>query len=145
MTSPAVEERDRPCVLIVEDDPPLRTLMQLTLQREDLVTAAAADGIEAIERLESATFRVVLLDLMMPRMNGWEVIDWLRDHPSKLPRTVVVVTAADRSVFARLDPDVVNAIIVKPFDIYELAGYVCRCCETPVERDRRSKRVIGEA
>ena len=132
-------------MLVVENDPPLRKLMQLSLQREGVTTAAARDGVEAIDQLGRLPFRAVLLDLMMPRVNGWEVIDWLRDHPSKVPSAVIVVTAADRSVFAELDAGVVNAIIVKPFDLGELTGYVHRWCETPLERDRRSKRVIGDA
>jgi DNA-binding response OmpR family regulator len=133
------------CVLVVEDDTPLRKLLTLTLKRERLTVTTVADGAEAIDALARESFRVVLLDLMMPRISGWDVIEWLKGHPSELPRTVIVVTAADRNVFAELDPEIVNAIIVKPFDTYELAGYVKRCCEAPVERDRRSKRLVGHA
>lgn len=133
------------CVLVVEDDAPLRRLLTLTLEREDLTVTVVADGAEAIDALARESFRVVLLDLMMPRISGWDVIEWLKANPSNLPRTLVVVTAADRNVFTELDPAIVNAIIVKPFDTYELAGYVKRCCEAPVERDRRSKRLVGHA
>jgi CheY-like chemotaxis protein len=132
-------------VLVVEDDAPLRRLLTLTLEREDLTVTVVADGAEAIDALARESFRVVLLDLMMPRISGWDVIEWLKANPSNLPRTLVVVTAADRNVFTELDPAIVNAIIVKPFDTYELAGYVKRCCEAPVERDRRSKRLVGHA
>jgi DNA-binding response OmpR family regulator len=134
-----------PCVLVVEDDPPLRELIALTLRREGLRVDAVSDGGEAIERLEKETYRVIVLDLMMPRVSGWDVIAWLAEHRSSLPRTVIVVTAADRTVFSALDPEIVNAIIVKPFDIYELAGYVGRCCEAPIDRDRRQKRLLGHA
>jgi len=130
-------------VLIVEDDTALRELMALTLRREELRVPTARDGAEAMAELRNAHFVVVLLDLMMPRVSGWDVIDWLKEHPDRRPHSLVVVTAADREVFAALDPHVVNAIVVKPFDIYELAGYVQRCCENPAHRDRRSKRVIG--
>jgi two-component system, NtrC family, response regulator PilR len=143
MTSSDQSVAPEPCVLVVEDDPPLRELIVLTLQREGLRVDAVADGREAIERLQAETYRVIVLDLMMPRVSGWEVIAWLAEGRSSLPRTVIVVTAADRAVFATLDPEIVNAIIVKPFDIYELAGYVSRCCEAPVDRDRRHKRLIG--
>ena len=82
---------------------------------------------------------------MMPRTNGWEVISWLKEHPAKRPRTLIVVTAFDQAVFAALDPELVNAIIIKPFDIDELGGYVRRSCEVALEKDRRAKRVIGRA
>lgn len=146
MSMAEVLDRDASrCALVVEDDPPLRALMQLSLRRERVNTEAAGDGLQAIDQLARGRFRVLLLDLMMPHVNGWEVIDWLREHPSKMPSTVIVVTAGDRSAFDELDPEVVNAIFVKPFDLHELTGYVRRWCETPLERDRRSKRVIGDA
>lgn len=130
-------------VLVVEDELALRNLMALTLRREGLEVSTANDGEQAIEELAKHPVRVLVLDLMMPRVSGWDVIEWLKAHPEQRPRSVVVVTAADRSVFSQLDPAVVNAIIVKPFDTYELAGYVRRCCEEPHVQDRRRKRVVG--
>ncbi|MGA7614559.1 MAG: response regulator [Thermoanaerobaculia bacterium] len=131
------------CVLVVDDDTAVRNLIRISLEREKLEVVTALDGLEAIQHLEDERCSVLILDLMMPRVSGWEVIEWLKLHPERAPRTVVVVTAADRVVFSQLDPEVVNAIIVKPFDVYELAGYVSRCCEAPVDRDRRQKRLIG--
>ena len=81
---------------------------------------------------------------MMPRMNGWQVIAWLKEHPANRPRTLIVVTAFDQAVFAALDPELVNAIIIKPFNTDELGGYVRRCCESDIERDRRSKRLVRQ-
>jgi DNA-binding response OmpR family regulator len=139
------KRRHAPCVLVVEDDDPLRKLLTVTLEREGLDVASVKDGAEAIGCLDRHEYRVVVLDLMMPRVSGWDVIDWLKEHPSSLPRTLIVVTAADRNVFAELEPGIVNAIIVKPFDTYEVAGYVRRFCDAPLDRDRRSKRLIGRA
>jgi len=130
-------------VLVAEDDKPLRKLIELTLRRERLSVVTAADGEEAIRELSRARFRVLVLDLMMPKVSGWDVIEWLRDHPERAPRTVIVSTAADRSILTALDPGVVNAILIKPFNTHELAGYVHRCCATMVDRDRRRKRLVG--
>jgi DNA-binding response OmpR family regulator len=130
-------------VLVVEDDHGLRNLTALALEREGLPVATAKDGREALDCLSREKYQVVLLDLMMPRVSGWDVIDWLKDHADARPHSLIVVTAADREVFSALNPEIVNAIIVKPFDIYELAGYVERCCELPADRDRRKKRLIG--
>lgn len=129
-------------VLVAEDETPLLKLMATALKHEGLSVATAHDGAEAIENLSKNTYRVVLLDLMMPRVNGWEVIDWLKAHRDRRPYSLVVVTAADRNVFAELDPDIVNAIIIKPFDTWELTGYVKRSCDQD-SPDRRSRRVVG--
>ena len=132
-----------PDVLVIEDEVPLLHLMAAALQHEGLTVATAQDGYEGIECMTREKYHVVLLDLMMPRVNGWEVIGWLRAHPDHRPYSLIVVTAADRNVFAELDPEIVNAIIVKPFDTWELAGYVKRCCEHG--NDRRHRRVVGLA
>lgn len=137
--------RQQTPVLVVEDDPALRKLVAATLRRADLTVITARDGAEAIERLRTMTFRAIVLDLMMPRVSGWDLVEWLKKNPEKRPRSVVVVTAADRHVFSELDPQIVNAIIVKPFDTHELSGYVSACCDGPTNADRRRKRVIGQA
>ena len=129
-------------VLIVEDEPAIRRLLALTLQHEGMSVATARDGLEAIETLKSRHFRVHILDLMMPRVSGWEVIDWLKERPEGRPRSVIVVSATNRDVLKELEPEVVNAIVFKPFDVNELAGYVKACCG-PADDDRRSKRMVG--
>jgi len=131
-----------PDVLVIEDEIPLLKLMATALQHEGLTVATADDGAEGIECLSVGDYSVVLLDLMMPRVNGWEVIEWLKAHPDHRPYSLIVVTAADRNIFADLDPAIVNAIIVKPFDTWELAGYVKRCCDR-AGGDRRHRRVVG--
>lgn len=133
-----------PKVLVVEDETPLLKLMATALEHEGLSVATARDGAEAIDSLSENQYRAVLLDLMMPRVNGWDVIEWLKAHRDRRPYSLVVVTAADRNVFAQLDPEIVNAIIIKPFDTWELTGYVKRCCDHD-RRDRRHRRVVGMA
>lgn len=129
-------------VLIVDDDRSVQNLIVASLQREGLAADTANDGTQAIDKLKKKTYSAIILDLMMPRMSGWDVIDWLRDNPDKTPYSVIVSTAADRAVLHELDPKVVNAIFVKPFNTLELAGYV-RASSALSTRDRRSKRVIG--
>jgi two-component system response regulator MprA len=129
-------------VLIVEDDNAIRRLLAVTFKHEGLNVTTARDGIEAIDALSQNHFRVLLLDLMMPRMSGWEVIDWLKSGEGRKPQSVIVVSATNRDVIRELEPQVVNAIVFKPFDVNELAGYVKACCG-PVDDDRRSKRMVG--
>ncbi len=130
-------------VLVVDDDKAIRELMAAVFRREGLDAETAADGDVAIDLLREKRYRVLVLDLMMPRLSGWEVIGWLRSHPEYRPRTVIISTAADRNAFSAIDPEVVNAIFVKPFDIAELGGYVRACCHLPAPTDRRRGRVIG--
>ena len=130
-------------VLVVDDERPIRELVATLLERQGLPTEKANDGEAAIERMTETRYSVVVLDLMMPKLSGWDVIGWLRAHPEKRPRTVIVCTAADRGALSQLDPEVVNAIFVKPFDARELGAYVRACADLPAPRDRRSKRIIG--
>jgi DNA-binding response OmpR family regulator len=129
-------------VLVVDDDRTVQGLIVAALQREMLEPETAGDGAQAIARLKKKRFGAIILDLMMPRMSGWEVIDWLRENRDLTPNSVLISTAADRAVLHELDPTIVNAIFVKPFNALELAAYVHACTSLPV-RDRRSKRVIG--
>ena len=128
-------------VLVVEDDAAIRRLLAVTLRHQGLHVTTARDGFEAIEQLKQHRFRVLILDLMMPRVTGWEVIDWLKGEPSGKPQSVIVVSATNREVIRELEPEVVNAIVFKPFDVNELAGYVKACCGP--NDDRRVKRMVG--
>jgi CheY-like chemotaxis protein len=132
-------------VLIVDDEKAIRDLVAAVVRREGLVADVAADGDSAIEHLRETRYQVVVLDLMMPRLSGWEVIGWLRSNPAYRPRTVIISTAADRSILGDLDPDVVNAIFIKPFDVAELGAYVRACAQLPRPRDRRRRRIVGPA
>lgn len=132
-------------VLIVEDDQPIRELLAATFRRQELSVLTAQDGAEGIALLAAGKFRVLVLDLMMPRVSGWEVIDWLRDDLHRKPRTVIVVSAADRSILQELEPAVVNAIVFKPFDAYELSNYVAACATNDFDRDLRVRRIVGGA
>lgn len=131
-------------VLVAEDDDAIRRLLAITLRRTGLIVDMVRDGAEAIQLLAQRRYRVLISDLMMPKMSGWDVIRWLQKHPEERPLSVIITTAADRGVMRDLDPNVVNAIFVKPFNATELAGYVIACCGHPSGRDRRRSRVVRD-
>lgn len=128
-------------VLLAEDDVSIQRLVALALRRRGLTVYVAADGEEAIAELQSRRHSVLVLDLMMPKVSGWDLIDWLGQHPEHRPSSVIVVSAADRALLQNLDPTVVNAIIFKPFDVTQLAAYV-RAAADRDDRDRRHLRVV---
>jgi two-component system OmpR family response regulator len=113
-------------VLIVEDDPPLRGLLRTLLQRADRYDiATCADGQEAIELLAGHSFDVILLDLMMPRKDGFAVIDYLRAHrPAQLSVVLVMTAMVTDDSPVRLDPSVVHGVISKPFDNADVVSLV---------------------
>ena len=128
-------------VLVAEDDPAILNLIASALRRRKLQLVTAADGAEALQHLRDRQLLVLVLDLMMPAVSGWEVIAWLAANPERKPRTVIVVSAAERGMLQDLDPSVVNAVIFKPFDVMQLAAYVKASCELPHE-DRRRSRIV---
>src|SRR5262249_47151194 len=92
--------RDRP-VLIVEDDAPLRELLRRMLEREGYAVVEADNGQAALERLRDGTPGVILLDLMMPVMDGFEFLVERRREDLGRDVPVIVLTAMDLSAEER--------------------------------------------
>jgi CheY-like chemotaxis protein len=107
-------------ILIVDDDAAIRTLLVALCRRLKYESDVAADGVEALEKISGGHFDLVLLDLMMPRMNGYQVIDALRSIASRPP--VIVLTAHGDTRSAAANVEVVHAVLRKPFDVATLIG-----------------------
>jgi CheY-like chemotaxis protein len=101
--------RDFP-VLVVDDDPDFRDLARRTLEREGYAVVEADNGRAALERLRESAPGVVLLDLMMPEMDGFDFVAAVRADPAWRSLPIVVITAKDLS----------------PEDHERLNGYVAR-------------------
>jgi signal transduction histidine kinase/CheY-like chemotaxis protein/HAMP domain-containing protein len=97
-------------VLVVDDDPKTREMMRRTLQKAGCTVAEAANGSEAIEALERATPGLVLLDLMMPGMDGFDVLERLQGEETWREVPVIVVTAKD---LTREDVERLNGRVAK--------------------------------
>lgn len=80
-------------ILVVEDDPHARKLMQTVLEQNGYSVLTAKDGVEALEVMDSKHVDLVVLDVMMPRMDGYEFTKELRDGGSDLP--ILMVTARE--------------------------------------------------
>ena len=117
-------------VLIVDDDAAIRTLVQNIFRRSGYVVEAAEDGAQAIDRFETDRYDVIILDLMMPVVNGFEVLEWMqKSRPGESENCVIVLTAAAQRDLKQLDGDSVYAVIRKPFDLEELLNTVSQCVQ----------------
>ena len=121
-------------VLVADDDPSIRQLLCTIVRREHLDVDCVADGQEAIDHLIEHEYSVILLDLMMPRVDGFAVIDYLRKHPPATKPVVLVITAYADQRFKKVDPNIVAGVLRKPFEIAEL-GNIVRLCVTGFDEE----------
>ena len=117
----------QPRVLVADDDQAIRQLVCTIVKREGLEVDCVADGAEAIEMLRRHIYAVVLVDLMMPRVDGFGVIEHLKTHPPDYKPVVLVITAYADQTFKKVDPDVVTGVVRKPFEVADV-GNVVRLC-----------------
>jgi DNA-binding response OmpR family regulator len=108
-------------VLVVDDEPQIVWMLQFTLEAEGYRTLAAADGRTALDEVRQHHPSVVLLDIMMPVMDGWAFLEELQAIPAGVRPRVIVVSACsslrDRAKAAELGAD---AFVAKPFSVDDL-------------------------
>jgi CheY-like chemotaxis protein len=113
-------------VLVVDDDKPIRVLMSRILRRSGFVVEEAVDGQDAIEKLAAGDFDAMVLDLMMPRVDGFGVLSYLTEHAPRMVPKTVVATAFSRSDVRERFQRICN-VISKPFEISLLTDSVHAC------------------
>ncbi len=112
--------------LVCEDDPSIRALVQTIVRREGFDVDLAEEGAAAIERLEKRCYDLVVLDLMMPGIDGYRVVEKVKERwPEQLPHIIIMtaVTEALRDTFLAS----VCIVLPKPFDINKLSAVVHDC------------------
>jgi CheY-like chemotaxis protein len=114
----------KPAVLITDDDPGIRGLLQTMTLMTGCTVETAANGFEAIEKLRSKSFDLLLLDLMMPMMSGYDVVDQMKKMEARPAVIVLTATHADATALERLDGRVVSSILRKPFDIEAASEFI---------------------
>jgi two-component system alkaline phosphatase synthesis response regulator PhoP len=114
-------------VLVVDDEPQVVWMLQFSLEAEGFQTFAARDGRTALDELRHHRPQLMLLDIMMPVVDGWSVLQEIRDLPeADRPRVVVVsarATLRDRAKAAELGA---VAFVAKPFNVDDLLGVLNR-------------------
>jgi DNA-binding response OmpR family regulator len=117
---------DQAAVLLVDDNQATCALVTAILRKEFRVEIAT-DGVEAIEKLRSSRYAAVLLDIRMPRLDGFAVLKHLESSaPDVIPK-VLVFTALGELTLKALDQYPICGIVRKPFDIDELLAVVKQC------------------
>jgi two-component system, OmpR family, alkaline phosphatase synthesis response regulator PhoP len=126
MTDAGVKEAQPYRALVVEDDPAIRRLVEKLLTRSRIVIDTASDGLTAIDKLRQQQYSVLVLDLMVPELNGFEIIDFIKSEKMSVP--VAVVSAVSQQALTKLDLDVVKLVISKPFDVDEFTKAILTLC-----------------
>ena len=110
-------------VLVVDDEPQVAWVLRFSLEHEGYRTYTASNGVEALEEFEKHHPRLMVLDLMMPEMDGWAVLRALTKLPHEERPRIVIVSALtgpdDKAKATALGAD---AFVPKPFDVEELIG-----------------------
>ncbi len=117
----------KPRVLVADDDQSIRQLVQTVVRRENIEVDTAFDGQDTIEKLQENEYDLILLDLMMPRVDGFGVIEYLKSHPQQHKPVVLVITAYADQKFKDVDPNIVAGVLRKPFEIADLGNLVRLC------------------
>ncbi len=102
-------------VLVADDDPDVRKQLGEVLSQHRLGYDEAANGSEAIQQLKKRKYALAFIDLMMPRVDGWAVVDFIRNHAEHRATKTYVVAAGEQRLSAA-DQDVVSGVVSKPFD-----------------------------
>jgi DNA-binding response OmpR family regulator len=132
MASPLSGKRRPARILVVEDDPVILRLLEVNLGLEGFEVETAARGEEALEMAKKAPPALILLDVMMPGLSGWEVARKLKDESSTAEVPVILLSARAQEEDRRRGQELgVEAYVTKPFDPSELAEMIRRMVRRP--------------
>jgi CheY-like chemotaxis protein len=117
-------------ILVVEDDPAIRRLVRMVLQRGGYNVEVASDGVEAVLKLGVNEYDVIVLDLMMPNLDGFAFMTTIAEHDPDRLRRIIVTSAASPTVIRERMRGTPYSLLPKPFDIDDLASRVRSCIES---------------
>ena len=102
-------------LLVVDDDHAIRKLLERIAKRAGFEVETAKDGADALEMIEARDYDIALVDLMMPRLSGYELVQRISTRERR--PVVIVATALTNSDLATVDDTMVRRVIRKPFDV----------------------------
>jgi chemosensory pili system protein ChpA (sensor histidine kinase/response regulator) len=110
-----VVENLRKVALVVDDSLTMRKVLSRVLEREDFEVVTANDGMDAIEKLQEITPDIILTDIEMPRMDGFEFSRYVRDNPATLKTPLIVISSRTADKHRNVATEIgVNAFLGKP-------------------------------
>lgn len=126
----AIEKR----VLVVDDDDAIRALLCTILRRRGISVDSARNGADALDRCERCRYAVILLDLMMPQVNGYQVLDEFARRSREDRPLILVLTAGAEP--RNLSPDLVAGTLRKPFDVEMIVDTISAAMATLADREQ---------
>ena len=127
-----------PVVLVVEDDVSTQGLLLAVVRRLGLEAKAAGDGHVALDMIAAERPSAIILDLLMPVVDGFEVLRRLkRTAPELLNKTIVITAAAIRNDGEHPDLDLAWKFLRKPLDIEQLGAYLLDCVHRSSQKTGR--------
>jgi two-component system, OmpR family, alkaline phosphatase synthesis response regulator PhoP len=119
-------------ILLAEDEPDIQLVARIALEDEGHYVVVVDDGAAAVERAQAEPFDVVLLDIMMPRLDGFSACNRLKADPRTRHVPVIFLTARSQSFDVR-DGLNLGAVgyIIKPFDVFTLWGEIAALLAQP--------------
>ncbi|HET9109861.1 MAG TPA: response regulator [Ktedonobacterales bacterium] len=130
-----------PVVLVVDDSPTVRKIVQITLQREHIRVVTAGDGLSALAAVSDTYPDLILLDIMLPRMDGYNICHLVRNNPEYRDLPIIMLSGKD-GIFDKMRGKLAGSTeyMTKPFDSTELVQTVRRYLDTPGARERAARR-----
>ena len=110
-------------ILVIDDDQAMRNMLETVLLDEGYSVLLARNGKEGLEQVSKQRPALVLLDLMMPVMDGWQFLEAIKQMPeySDLP---ILLLSASRQLNATAKDNAVKAYLSKPFELVKLLSYI---------------------
>jgi serine/threonine protein kinase len=110
--------------LVADDDPSTRYILASILSRHGIAFDEAENGAEAVKLLKSHDYRVVFIDLLMPRIDGWGVIDYLRTRRTGQAPRIFIITGVQNQKLSTADQEFVAGMLYKPIDVTQVEKLV---------------------
>jgi len=140
---PPVSATSKVSLLIVDDDAPIRKLLERVALRAGFDVDTAKDGLEAFEKLQKKQYAIAIIDLMMPRLSGYDLVQKISALD---PRPVIIIaTAMTNGDIAKIDDTLVRRVIKKPFDVKTVADALVDTAKHIAERQASAETPVKVA
>jgi len=123
---PAPSDNKKKCILVVEDEPALQEAVKLKLTQKGVEVLTASSGEEAVNKLKERKPDLVWLDVLLPGMNGLEVLRWIRESSDlkDLPAVIVSVSGGQEKIKQAFSMNVLDYIVKSEYTIDDIVKRV---------------------